>query len=144
MFDFVSRKKKDVKTFDPAAEITSLSTFSPPSTLVYMANPRGDGDALEDLGKAFFLRRDKKLYTEGSNLCITAPDNLKSSGADQSLTDKTIKLQFFSRLIPHRMECKVVGRFRLLPEIVETLDFNAKFACRLLPITRIATQKKRK
>jgi hypothetical protein len=62
---------------------------------------------LEDLGKAFFLRRDKKLYTEGSNLYITAPDNLKSVESDQALANKTIKLQFSSRRVPHRMECKV-------------------------------------
>ena len=143
MFDFFSRKKKGARSFDPAVEIASLSALSPPSTLVYMAKPGVDDDDLEDLGKAFFLRRDKKLYTEGSNLYITAPDNLKSVKSDQALANKTIKLQFFSRRVPHRMECKVVGRFRLLPEIVETLDFNAKSAYKLLPISRIAKEEKR-
>ncbi len=143
MFDFFSRKKKGVKSFDPAVEIAALGALSPPSTLVYMAKPGVDDDDLEDLGKAFFLRRDKKLYTEGSNLYITAPDNLKSVESDQALANKTIKLQFSSRRVPHRMECKVVGRFRLLPEIVETLDFNAKSAYKLLPISRIAKQEKR-
>ena len=143
MFDFFSRKKKGSRTFDPAVEIASLSALSPPSTLVYAAKPGKDDDDVEELGKAFFLRRDKKLYTEGSNLYITSPDNLKSTDTDASMANKTVKLQFFSRRVPHRMECRVVGRFRLLPEIVETLDFNAKSAYKLLPTSRIAKEEKR-
>jgi len=145
MFDFFSRKKKGEKGIDPAVVIATLSAHSPPSTLVYMAQAGVDDDDLEPLGKAFFLRRDKKLYTEGSNLYITAPDNLKNGESGQALgANKTIKLKFSSRRVPHRMECKVLGRFRLLPEIVETLDFNAKSAYKLLPISRIAKLEKRR
>ncbi len=74
---------------------------------------------------------------------MTAPDNMKSDDTDQSLTNKIVKLQFFSRRVPHRMECRVIGRFRLLPEIVERLDFSAKSAYKLVPTKRIAKQEKR-
>lgn len=142
MFDFLSRKKKKGPAFDPRVEISQLSQMSPPSTLVYMPKAGDEADP-DDLGKAFFLRRDKKIYSEGANIYITSPDNLKSSSTDNALNNKVVKLQFFSRRVPHSMECRVIGRFRLLPEIVETLDFNAKSAYKLLPVGRISKKEKR-
>jgi hypothetical protein len=94
------------------------------------------------MGKAFFLRREKKLYTEGSNLYLTTPDNLKIA-KDQNLTNCNVFLQFMNRRIPYQLECKIIGRFRMLPEIVETLDFNAKAAYKLLPISTLKKQDKR-
>ena len=38
-----------------------------------------------------------------------------------------------NRRIPNYIECKIIGRYRLLPEVVETLDFNAKAAYKLRP-----------
>lgn len=143
MFDFLSRKKKKGPNFDPRVEISQLSQLSPPSTLVYMPIPGNDDDEPDDLGKAFFLRRDKKIYSEGSSIYITSPDNLKSSSTDNALNNKVVKLQFFSRRVPHSMECRVVGRFRLLPEVVETLDFNAKSAYKLIPVGKISKKEKR-
>ena len=124
MFDFLFKKKNQEKAFNPKGAITTLSGLSPPSTLVYLPKPGKEDEEPDDLGKAFFLRRDKKLYTEGNNLYITSPDNVKGS----TINNKVVKLQFSHRRVPHRMEARVVGRFRLLPEIVETLDFNAKSA----------------
>lgn len=143
MFDFFSRKKKQSKSFDPRAEIAQLGQLSPPSTLVYLPKPGDNDEEPDDLGKAFFLRRDKKIYAEGSNIYITSPDNLKSTSTDSSMANKTVMLQFFSRRVPHRMECRIIGRFRLLPEVVETLDFNAKSAFKLEPLTKIRKQEKR-
>jgi len=71
---------------------------------------------------------------------MTTPDNLKTNTTDQSLNNTTVSLQFFSRRIPHRIECRIIGRFRLLPEIVETLDFPAKSAYKLQPIGKIYKQ----
>ena len=36
-----------------------------------------------------------------------------------------------NRRIPYHIECKIVGRYCLLPEVVETLDFNAKAVYKL-------------
>jgi hypothetical protein len=144
ILDALFGRKKKGPAFNPRVEIAQLAQMSPPSTLVYLPKPGDEtDDDPEDLGKSFFLRRDKKIYCEGSNIYITSPDNLKSSSSDNALNNKIIKLQFFSRRVPHHLECKVVGRFRLLPEIVETLDFNAKSAYKLVPISRISKKEKR-
>lgn len=139
MFDFLFKKKNQEKAFNPKGAITTLSGLSPPSTLVYLPKPGKEDEEPDDLGKAFFLRRDKKLYTDGNNLYITSPDNVKGS----TINNKVVKLQFSHRRVPHRMEARVVGRFRLLPEIVETLDFNAKSAYKLQPTTIVSKQEKR-
>ena len=144
VFDFFKKNKKQTgKGFDPRVEIATLGGLSPPSTLVYLPAPGKSDEEPEELGKAFFLRRDKKLYNEGTSIYITAPDNMKSTSSEQALSNKVVKLQFFSRRVPHRMECRIIGRFRLLPEVVETLDFNAKSAFKLTPTSRIAKQEKR-
>ena len=143
MFDFFSRKKKRARAFSPRAEIAQLAQLSPPSTLVYLPKPGRPDDDPEELGKSFFLVRDKKIYTEGASLYITTPDNLKTGATDHTLNNSIVSLQFFSRRIPHRVECRIIGRFRLLPEIVETLDFPAKSAYKLQPIGKIYKQDKR-
>lgn len=48
-----------------------------------------------------------------------------------------------NRRIPYQLQCKIVGRYRLLPEVVETLDFNAKAAYILVPISVLKKQDKR-
>jgi hypothetical protein len=94
------------------------------------------------MGKAFFLRKDKKLYTEGSHLYLTTPDGVKIS-KDQNLNAKNVLLQFFHRRVPHKMDCRIVGRFRLLPEVGETLDFSAKAAYKLIPTSSLKKEDKR-
>ena len=61
------------------------------------------------MGKSFFLRREKKLYSESGNFNLTTPDNLKIA-KDQKLTNRIVALQFMNRRIPYRLECKIVGR----------------------------------
>jgi hypothetical protein len=142
MFGFF-RRGKQTKGFDPKQEIVRLSEFSPPSALVYLQKSgKQTGGEPEELGKAFFLRRDKKLYSDGNNIYITTPDNIKIS-RDQNLHAQDVTLQFFHRRIPHRIECRIVGRFRLLPEVTETLDFNAKAAYKLSPTGHIRKDEKR-
>jgi hypothetical protein len=143
IFDSLFGRKKKGPSFDPQVEISQLSQMSPPSALVYMPNPASTDEEPDDLGKSFFLRRDKKIYSEGSNIYITSPDNLKTSSTDNALNNRIVKLQFFSRRVPHNLECRVVGRFRLLPEVVETLDFSAKSAYKLVPVSRISKKEKR-
>jgi len=142
MFDFLTRKKHKGPSFDPHVEIEQLGQMSPPSTLVYMPTP-GEDEEMEDLGKSFFLRRNKKIYAEGVNIYITSPDNLKSTNTNNSMSSKVIRLQFFSRRVPHTLDCRIIGRFRLLPEVVESLDFNAKSAYKLLPVGKISKKEKR-
>jgi len=142
MFDFFfGRRKSSDPGFDPKLEIERLIEYSPPSALVYNLKGTGNG-GIEDLGKSFILRRDKKLYSEGPHLYITTPENLKLS-TDQNLSSKTVSLHFYHRRIPHRIDCRILGRFRLLPEIVETLDFHAQAAYKLIPIGSVRKQEKR-
>ena len=141
MFDFLKGRKKQSSAFDPRQEIQKLAELSPPSALIGLIT-NGDSDEAEDMGKSFFLRRDKKLYSERSNFYLTTPDNLKIA-KDQNLTNRIVVLQFMNRRIPYRLVCKIVGRYRLLPEVVETLDFNAKAAYKLLPTGLLKKQDKR-
>jgi hypothetical protein len=141
MFDFLTRRKKQTSTFNPRQEIDRLAELSPPSALVSLIKDRESGE-LEDLGKAFFLRREKKLYSEGEHLYLTTPDNLKIA-KDQNLTSRNVSLQFMNRRVPYTLQCRIVGRYRLLPEVVETLDFNAKSAYKLFPIGSLKKQDKR-
>ncbi len=142
MFDFFfGRRKSGDPGFDPKLEIERLIEYSPPSALVYNIKSAANG-GVEDLGKSFILRRDKRLYSEGPHLYITTPENLKLS-TDQNLSSKTVSLHFFHRRIPHRIDCRILGRFRLLPEIVETLDFHAQAAYKLIPVGSVRKQEKR-
>ena len=141
MFDFLKGRKKQSADFNPRHEIQKLTELSPPSALVAMIKDNGASEP-EDMGKAFFLRREKKLYSEGSNLYLTTPDNLKIA-KDQNLASCNVVLQFMNRRIPYQLECRIIGRYRLLPEVVETLDFNAKAAYKLLPINTLKKQDKR-
>lgn len=142
MFNFLTRKKKQDRVFNPRQEIDRLTELSPPSALVTLMKGSSKSDEGEDVGKAFFLRRDKKLYTEGNHLYITTPDNLKIA-RDHNLSSQRVSLQFFNRRIPYRMECQIIGRYRLLPEVVETLDFNARAAYKLQPVAQLRKQDKR-
>ena len=141
MFNFLTRKKKQTRSFSPQQEIARLTELSPPSALVSLSKD-GQKSENDELGKAFFLRRDKKLYSEGDHIYITTPDNLKIS-RDQNLSSQNVSLQFFNRRVPYRIECRIVGRYRLLPEVTETLDFNAKAAYKLSPTEGLKKQDKR-
>ena len=126
MFDFLKSRRKHSSDFNPRQEIQNLAELSPPSALIGLIKINDSGEA-KDGGKSFFLRREKKLYSESGHLYLTTPDNLKIA-KDQNLTNRIVVLQFMNRRIPYRLVCKIVGRFRLLPEVVETLDFNARAA----------------
>ena len=135
MFDFLTGRKKQGPNFKPQQEVTKLVELSPPSALLFLADNKSK-DLNEALGKAFFLRKEKKLYTENSHLYLTTPDNLKIA-KDQNLTSQHVSLQFMNKRIPYRLDCKIVGRFRLRPEVVDTLDFNAKSAYKLIPTKHV-------
>ena len=139
MFDIFRRKKRDTE-FNVRLQLERLAELSPPSTLANLMGP--NKEIIEDLGKAFFLRRDKKIYSDGDSIYLTTPENLKIS-SNQNLNAKNVSLQFFHRRVPHTMNCRVAGRYRLLPEVVETLDFNAKAAYKLAPISPLKKEDKR-
>ena len=140
MFDIFRRRKKKGPEFSPRQQLERLTELSPPSTLVNLKDPPKNGGG--DLGKAFFLRRDKKIYTDGDSIYLTTPENIKIS-KDQNLNSKTVSLQFFHRRVPHTLDCRIAGRYRLLPEVVETLDFSTKAAYKLVPIAPLKKQDKR-
>ena len=78
MFDFLKGLIKQSSSFSVRQEIQKLTDLSPPSALVAIITNHGDKP--EEMGKAFFLRRVKKLYSgEGGSLYLTTPDNLKKA-----------------------------------------------------------------
>ena len=62
---------------------------------------------------------------------------------NQNLNSQIVSLQFFSRRVPHTMNCRIAGRYRLLPEVVETLDFKVKAAYKLSPVGPLKKEDKR-
>ena len=140
MFEFLRRKKQGV-SFSPKEQLSKLAEMSPPSTIVFLQ--KGDDPSeLDNLGKAFFLRREKRLYSEGKHLYLTTPENLKIA-RDQSINGKKTVLHFFHQRVPHTLECDIVGRFRLPPEVGDALDFNVKAAFKLRPTSKIRRDEKR-
>ena len=125
MFDIFRKKKRKVE-FSTHQQLERLAELSPPSTLVSLVKKN---QGVEDLGRAFFLRRDKKKFSAGENIYLTTPENLKIA-KNQNLNSQIVSLLFFSRSVPHTMNCRVAGRYRLLPDIIETLDFKTKAAWR--------------
>ncbi len=138
MFDIFRKKKRKIQ-FDTNQQLDRLAELSPPSTLVNLIKNNGN---IENLGRAFFLRREKKIYSDGKNIYLTTPENLKIS-KNQNLNSQIVSLQFFSRRVPHTMNCRVAGRYRLLPEVIETLDFKAKAAYKLSPVGPLKKEDKR-
>ena len=88
MFDFLKGRKKQSIAFNPRQEIQKLAELSPPFPLIGLIT-NNDSDEAEDMGKSFFLRREKKLYSERSNFYLTTPDNLKIA-KDQNLTNRIV------------------------------------------------------
>ena len=75
IFDALFGRKKKGSAFDPRVGIAQLAQMSPPSTLLYMPGPGGDADEEpDDLGKAFFLRRDKQDLEEGEASVLSLYD----------------------------------------------------------------------
>ena len=141
MFAFLTGRKKRGATFKPQQEVDKLVELGPPSALLFLSDDENN-DQSEPLGKVFFLRKEKKLYTQRNHLYMTKPNNLKVS-KDQNLTFKHVSLRFMNKRVPYRLDCKIVGRFRLLPEVVETLDFNTKSAYKLVPTSTLKKQDQR-
>jgi len=138
------KKRKTKKALDPKQVIQRLTELMPPSTLVYMVRTANGREVDEGFGRAVFLQRDKKVYREGDCIYISTPEGLKASDASAFRgRGEVFSMQFLHRRVPHKFECRVVGRFRLLPEIIETLDFRVQSAYKLLPISPIRKEEKR-
>lgn len=144
MLDFIRPRKKETQSFDPQAVVRRLIEFNPPSALVTLQKQIAGASAEEHLGKTFFLQRDRHLYSEGSYLYITLPEELKVNKAlNLQAKNATVVLQFLHRRVPYKVECRTLGHFRLLPEIVELLDFNVKSALKLQPVSQLKKEEKR-
>lgn len=138
------KKKSKKKEVDPRKVIHRLDQLNPPSALVYLVQTALGRDADETLGRAILLKRDEQLYTEGDCIYVTTPEGLKASEESAFRgRGEIVSLQFLHRRVPHRLECRVVGRFRLLPEVVEVLDFRVQSAYKLLPISQVRKEDKR-
>ena len=68
MFDFLKGRKKQKQSsgFDPRQEVQKLTELSPPSALIGLIKNKDSAES-EDMGKSFFLRREKKIYSRGGN-----------------------------------------------------------------------------
>ena len=138
------KKKGKKREVDPKQVIHRLNQLDPPSSLLFMTETALGREADEELGRALFLKREEKLYTEGDCIYVTTPEGLKASEESAFRgRGELVSLQFLHRRVPHRLECRVVGRFRLLPEIVELLDFRVQSAYKLLPVSRVRKEDKR-
>lgn len=138
------KKRKAKKATDPRQVIQRLTELMPPSTLVYMVRTANGREVDEDFGRAVFLQRDKKVYREGDCIYISTPEGLKASDASAFRgRGEVFSMQFLHRRVPHKFECRVVGRFRLLPEVIEALDFRVQSAYKLLPVSPIRKEEKR-
>ena len=87
MFDIFRKKKRKIQ-FDTNQQLDRLAELSPPSTLVNLIK---DNENIENLGRAFFLRREKKIYSDGKNIYLTTPENLKIS-KNQNLNSQIVSL----------------------------------------------------
>jgi hypothetical protein len=140
---FSTQKARD-ETFDPQTIIHRLVDLNPSSALAYQKRVVLGSQTEESLGRVFFLQRNKKPYCEGSSIYVTAPEGLKLDKESRLLgTGETVVLQFLHRRVPHKFDCRVIGRFRLLPEVAETLDFRVQSAFKLQPSGTIRKEDKR-
>ena len=139
-----SKKTSKKRAVEPRQVIHQLNQMDPPSALLFMTETAMGREVDESLGRAIFLKREERLYTEGDCIYITTPEGLKAS-EDSAFRGRgeVVSVQFLHRRVPHRFECRVAGRFRLLPEIVEILDFRVQSAYKLLPISHVRKEDKR-
>ena len=108
MFNFLFGKKKQAKSFSADEQAGRLRKLSPSSALVSIKKADNE-DESDPLGKAFFLRQDRKLFTQGRYIYITTPENLKSNKSQ--LGKKTVILQFFCQRIPYKIYCRGLRAF---------------------------------
>ncbi len=144
MLGFSRSPKKATESFDAEAEILRLAELNPTSALVDLQSGPA-AEAVAKLGKSFFLKRGKQLYHEGAGFYLTTPDGLKAEQQPLLQNGKAIVLlQFMHRQAPVKVECQVLGHFRLLPEVIEALDFKVKGAFKLQPLGPLNKEERRK
>lgn len=144
MLGFSRSPKKEGPGFDAEAEVMHLAELNPVSALVDL-KPETGATAAAKLGKSFFLKRAKQLHREGAGFYLTTPDGLKPEQQALLTSGKaTVLLQFMHRQAPVKVECRVLGHFRLLPELIETLDFKVKGAFKLQPLGPLNKEERRR
>ena len=144
MLGFSRSPKKEIETFDPVEAVARLAELNPASVLVDL-QPTPGAEAAVRLGKSFLLRQSKQLYRDGYSFYLTTPDGLKADQQPLLQGGKaTVLLQFLHRQTPVKVECAVLGRFQLLPELVETLDFKVKAAFKLQPLGPLNKEERRR
>lgn len=144
MLGFSRSPKKETETFDPAEAVLRLAELNPPSAQVRLQPGPGTA-AAADLGKVFFLKRGRQFYRDGDCFYVTTPDALKAEQQPLLQSGKaTVLLQFLHRRVPIKLECRVLGHFRLLEELVESLDFKVKAAFKLQPFGPLNKEERRR
>lgn len=144
MLGFSRSPKKEAETFNPEEAVVRLAELNPASAQVDLQPGPGAG-AVVKLGKAFFLKRGKQVYRDGASFYLTTPDALKADQQPLLQSGKAaVLLQFMHRQAPVKLECLVLGHFRLLPELVETLDFRVKAAFKLQPLSPLNKEERRR
>ena len=144
MLKDIFRQRKKSKTIDALSVIERLNDFSPPSVLASLRSTIGDRETYEPLGRAVLLRMEGRFFTEGNCIFLSTPEGIKAGeGSLARGRDVVLSLQFMYRRIPHTLDCVVLGRRRLQPQIVRALDFRVLSAFRLRPISKVRKQDKR-
>jgi hypothetical protein len=144
MLGFSRLPKKEAETFNPQEAAARLAELNPSSAQVQLQEGPGVA-APANLGKSFFLKRNRQLYRDGASFYLTTPDALKAE--QQALLQggrAAVLLQFLHRQAPVKLECRVVGHFQLLPELVETLDFKVRAAYKLQPLGPLNREERRR
>ena len=144
MLKNIFRQSKKTKAVDPLAVIERLNDFSPPSVLASLRMTTGGSEANEPLGRAVILRMEGQFFTEGDCFFLSTPEGMKAGqGSLVGGRGNTLSLQFLHRRVPHSVECRIVGRRRLQPEVARSLDFKVLSAFKLRPLSNIKKADKR-
>ena len=101
------RIKKKPIPFSASVEISKLSRSCPSSATLYVSS----NNTKQKLGRATFLRKNRKLYTVGSKVYIT-PDKQLKYKANSNLEGLIISLRFSGRTCLYSIECKVIDKIK--------------------------------
>jgi hypothetical protein len=125
------RIKKKPITFSASIEISKLSRSCPSSATLYASS----NNTKHKLGRATFLRKNRKLYTIGSKVYII-PDKQLKYKANSNLEGLIISLRFSGKTCLYSIECKVIDKieFRSKAE-----DYNGlqQYAFALVPVGKL-------
>ena len=125
------RIKKTPINFSASVEITRLCRSCPSSATLYASS----NNIKYKLGRATFLRKNRKLYTIGSKVYIT-PDKQIKYKTNSNIEGLIISLRFSGKTCFYSIECKVIDKIELQSK---TEDYNGlqQYAFALKPVGKL-------